>query len=60
VTSEEVIDRADLGNISAYDAEFIAVAKKTRSFLITTDRQSIRSFPKMVKWLEEYTKEEKL
>lgn len=58
VTSEEVIEFADFGKISAYDAEFVALAKKTKSLLITTDKQLIGSFPKMVKGLEEYTKEE--
>ena len=58
VTSEEVIEFADLGNISAYDAEFVALAKKTKSLLITTDKQLIVSFPKMVKGLEEYGREE--
>ena len=58
VTSEEVIEFADQGKISAYDAEFVALAKKTKSFLITTDKQLIASFPKVVRALEEYTREE--
>lgn len=43
--SEEVLDLADASGCSAYDCEFVAVARALGARLLTFDRAVLRAFP---------------
>ncbi|MFC1820511.1 type II toxin-antitoxin system VapC family toxin [Thermodesulfobacteriota bacterium] len=47
VSSYEVLRLASKSKCSAYDCEFIAVAKDLKVPLVTVDRQLLREFPKV-------------
>ena len=41
-------------NCTAYDCEFIALAKETNSYLVTADRQLLKEFPETAVSLESF------
>lgn len=45
VDSNQVLDLVALGNCSAYDCEFVALAQELGSPLVTVDKQLLRTFP---------------
>lgn len=44
-SSDQVFDCVFRSNLSAYDAEFVALAMDLKTYLITADRQIVREFP---------------
>jgi len=47
VASERVLEAADGSRCSAYDCEFVALAKELGIPLVTTDRQILTDFPRL-------------
>jgi predicted nucleic acid-binding protein len=47
VDSEQVLELANQSGCSAYDCEFIAVAKTFGAKLVTADKQVLRAFPRI-------------
>lgn len=45
---ERVLAAAIAGNLSAYDAEFVAAAQATRCKLLTADKAILRAYPDLV------------
>lgn len=45
VDSNQVLDLVALGNCSAYDCEFVALAQELGTSLVTVDKQLLRAFP---------------
>lgn len=54
VESDEILALADQSGRSAYDCEFVAVARALGVPLITSDRQLLGSFPAVAVALREY------
>ena len=54
VPSNEVLALVKTSGCTAYDCEFVALAKEMEIPLITTDRKLIEAFPSMVKHLENF------
>jgi len=48
VPSNEVLTLANTSDCSAYDCEFVALAKEMEILLITTDKKLIKAFPSLV------------
>ncbi len=55
VPSNEVLRLVSSSNCSAYDCEFVAVAKDLDVPLVTIDRQLLREFPDMAVSLRDYS-----
>jgi predicted nucleic acid-binding protein len=51
VDSKEVLQLVRDSDCSAYDCEFIALAKKLNTKLVTVDKKLLRAFPKLTKTL---------
>ncbi len=51
VNSKEVLNLVNESNCSAYDCEFVALAKEQNTFLFTMDKKIIQSFPDIAKFL---------
>jgi predicted nucleic acid-binding protein len=47
VVSRHVLTLADQSGCSAYDSEFVALARDLRIPLVTTDRQTLKAFPNL-------------
>jgi len=47
VVSAEVLALAAESNCSAYDCEFIALAKSRQTLLVTSDKKVLRAFPEL-------------
>jgi predicted nucleic acid-binding protein len=45
VTSNQVLELVDVSNCSAYDCEFVALARDLKASLVTVDRQILKDFP---------------
>ena len=54
VNSEEVLKLAEESNCSAYDCEFVALARELQTSLVTTDKSILRAFPKVAVSLQEF------
>lgn len=55
VKSEAVFDLVKKSNCSAYDCEFVAVAKDLEVDLITTDKKILSAFPETARALNTYS-----
>jgi len=51
---ERKLDLAARGKVSAYDAEFVALAQELDLRLVTADRRLARAFPKSVLLVEDF------
>ncbi len=56
VASIEVLQLVKESTCSAYDCEFVALARDLKVPLVTVDRQILREFPEIAISLEEYIK----
>ncbi|MCK4786446.1 MAG: type II toxin-antitoxin system VapC family toxin [Desulfobacteraceae bacterium] len=54
VPSNEVLTLAKTSSCSAYDCEFVALAKGIETPLITTDKKLIKAFPSVVTHLKNF------
>ena len=54
VTSLDVLKLAELSGCSAYDCEFVALAKDLGISLITSDKKVLKAFPEYTISLEDY------
>jgi len=45
--SDEVLQLASISNCSAYDCEFVAVARRLRISLVTSDKEILSTFPEV-------------
>lgn len=56
-TTEECLDIAARGGISAYDSEFVFVAERLDLVLVTADRKLARAFPARARLIEQFVAE---
>lgn len=56
VASVHVLALVDKSSCSAYDCEFVALAKDLKAQLVTVDKQILEQFPDCAISLEDYTK----
>jgi predicted nucleic acid-binding protein len=54
VTSVQVLALADSSNCSAYDCEFVALAKQLDVKLVTQDKKILREFPEIAVSLDDF------
>lgn len=54
VTSVQVLTLADSGSCSAYDCEFVALAKQLDVKLVTQDKKTLREFPEIAVSLDDF------
>lgn len=54
VESDEVLRLADVSGCSAYDCEFVSLARRLRVPLVTNDHQVLKAFPAIAVALEKY------
>lgn len=54
VTSVQVLTLADSGSCSAYDCEFVALAKQLDIKLVTQDKKILREFPDIAVSLDDF------
>jgi predicted nucleic acid-binding protein len=54
-SNDKVFDCVLRSNLSAYDAEFVALAIDLKTYLITADRQIVREFPDTAIDLRDFT-----
>jgi len=54
VASYRVLQLAHVSGCSAYDCEFIALAEEMRIFLVTSDKEILRAFPKIALSPQQY------
>jgi predicted nucleic acid-binding protein len=54
VTSMQVLALADSSNCSAYDCEFVALAKQLDVKLVTQDKKILREFPEIAVSLDDF------
>lgn len=54
VASNQVLELASISTCSAYDCEFVALARDLEVSLVTVDRQILRDFPETVVSLEAF------
>ncbi|RMH62609.1 MAG: PIN domain-containing protein [Calditrichaeota bacterium] len=54
INSTQVLDIALKSNCSAYDCEFVSLAKETGTRLITTDKKVLNQFPDIVSSIQQY------
>lgn len=57
VSSEEVLSLVSSSSCSAYDCEYVALARKFNVPLITYDKQILSEFPKVAKTVTQYLSE---
>ena len=57
VTSSEVMQLVSISNCSAYDCEFVALAKQLSIKLVTSDKKVLKAFPEIAVSIESYTSE---
>ena len=57
VTSQQVLELVAMSSCSAYDCEFVALAKDLDVPLVTTDKQILKQFPGSAISLEAYVSE---
>ncbi|MEE9431806.1 MAG: type II toxin-antitoxin system VapC family toxin [Melioribacteraceae bacterium] len=55
VTSDLILDLVSSSNCSAYDCEYVALAKDFKVNLIILDKKILREFPKIATSLKEFT-----
>ena len=55
VSSKQVLTLATKSNLSAYDCEFVALAKDLGLKLVTADQKIVEAFPEYVLRLQTYT-----
>lgn len=53
---EKVLDLITISDCTAYDCEFVALAKELSVPLVTADKQLLRQFPDWAIFLEEFVK----
>ncbi len=56
VDSENVLRLADISKCSAYDCEFVALAKRFNIPLVTADKKLLREFPDTAVSLEQFSR----
>jgi predicted nucleic acid-binding protein len=56
VSSADIFSLVSKSQCSAYDCEFVALAKHLNVMLVTSDKQLLRAFPKIAIPLAEFTK----
>ena len=56
VTSNQVLELVDISSCSAYDCEFVALARDLKEPLVTVDRQILDDFPDTAIHLDTYVK----
>ena len=56
VSSEGVLELAATSKCSAYDCEYVALAKDIGAKLITADKQVLKFFPKIAISLQEFAR----
>ncbi|MBN2287446.1 MAG: type II toxin-antitoxin system VapC family toxin [Tissierellales bacterium] len=56
VTSIDVLKLAEQSGCSAYDCEFVALARDLGISLVTSDKKVLKAFPEYTVSLEDYTK----
>jgi len=56
VTSMEVLSLAELSGCSAYDCEYVALAKDRGVLLLTCDKKVLKTFPQYTISLENYVR----
>lgn len=56
-SNEEILELINDSNCTAYDCEFIAIAKQVNIKLVTADQQLLKQFPNYAISLEEFVKE---
>jgi len=54
INSDQVLDLVNNSDCSAYDCEFVALAKDLHLPLITSDKKIIKAFPKFVYSISHY------
>jgi len=54
VSSADIFGLVNESNCSAYDCEFVALAKSMKSLLIASDKQVIKTFPGIAVSLDEF------
>ncbi|MGE5798584.1 MAG: type II toxin-antitoxin system VapC family toxin [Ignavibacteria bacterium] len=54
VPSSDIMELVNSSNCSAYDCEFVALARNFKTKLITTDKQILKEFPSITKSLKEF------
>jgi predicted nucleic acid-binding protein len=54
VTSVQVLTLADSGSCTAYDCEFVALAKQLDVKLVTQDKKVLREFPDIAVSLDDF------
>ncbi len=57
VHSNAILELSAISGCSAYDCEFVALAKDKNLTLVTTDKDLIRAFPKIARHLIEFSKQ---
>ena len=56
VPSDDVLDLASSHKITAYDAEFVVLARELGVPLITLDKSLQKAFPKIATWPEKFAR----
>ncbi len=54
ITSMQVLTLTDSSNCSAYDCEFVALAKQLSVKLVTEDKKILREFPDVALSLDDF------
>jgi predicted nucleic acid-binding protein len=54
VSSSSIMNLVSASNCSAYDCEFVALAKQLDTPLITADKKIIKAFPDIAKTIEDF------
>ena len=55
-SEDEIFDLITASNCTAYDCEFVALAKQLDIYLVTADKQVLKEFPECAISLEEFVK----
>ena len=56
VSSEQVLELAAQSECTAYDCEYVALARELDAWLVTADKKILKAFPKIAVPLEKFAK----